>query len=267
MLTRPSVALPLPPTLALLARTLCGGMLSLTKLLRVKLPLRRWFRVLGPDGATPDMLETTLTERAASEGKSNTAGSSPESAEKVSAGLKLTRAMSAPRADCMAWLIAIGMDLACCKLLVNAALARGLPGKLDCEDGDLAPNSKLFLLPPEAGSRLNGNDSLLRPACAGGSDCSGCSCVCTLLPRSGDCGPAGTWTAPGEAGSGVPLPHCWPCCMPAEKLPVCAACCWHAALTCCQRARGLAAGCSGNKLPAASCTAQGETAGRNHKPH
>lgn len=262
VLTRPSVALPVPPTLALLARTLCGGMLSLTKLLRVKLPLRRWFHVLGPDGATPDMFDTMLTERAAREGKSNTAGSSPESAEKVSAGLKLTRPMSAPRAACMAGLIAIGMDLACCRLLAKAALARGLPGKLDCEDGDLAPNSKLSLLPPVEGSRLYGNDSRLRPACADGSVCSGCS----MLLRSGDCGPAGTWPAPGEAGSGVPLPRCWPCCISDEKLPVCAACCWQAALTCCQRARGLAA-CSGNKLPVASCTAQRETASRNHKPH
>lgn len=248
-------------------RPLAGGKLPL-----VKLPLRWWCR--GPDGpgCTPDMFDTALRERAARDGKSNTAGSSPASAEKLSAGLKLVQPMSAPRAaGCTAGLMAIGSDLAWFRLLVKVGLARGLTGEPACEEADLPANRKLPLPELEDDSRLTRNDSLLWSACAGGSAArGGCSPACMLLPCwpervSGSCGPEGTWAA---ACPGAPVLPCRPCCTSAEQLPVCAACCWQADLTWCQRARGLAADWSGNKLPAASSTAQGSSTGTGrHQTH
>lgn len=198
----------LPPALMLLARALPGGRLP-----RVKLPLRLWCL----PGGTPDMFDTMLTERAARDGKSNTAGSSPapaDSAAKPSGGAKLHvgPAASAQRGDCAAaagLLMAMGRDLAWGRPPVRTGLAFGLTGRPVCDVlPDLPPKRKLLLLLLLLGvdCRFSRGHSLLWPPCPAWS--AGACCSCTWLGWPSDpvgCSPGGAAAAPPAACCGDAL--------------------------------------------------------------
>jgi hypothetical protein len=271
------LALTLPPAALMLVR-LMGGRLHL-----VKLPLRlcallgggtAWAMpesadMDGPD--SPDMLPMLR------EGKSNTAASEKE----VLAVARLTRASCcwcccAPGLSCdrrlppTAALIAIGSDRACCSPLCPASEERnrGLMGLTGASlEPALPPNKppKKLPLPRKLPLPLL-LEAVLRagrppaPLLMFDSTRSWCgllgaersaavpaACGDAVLPCSAACRPL----------DAVCCTDAFPAAAVVGVLPAC--CCTQAAFTTFQRAKGLQACWSGNKLPAASCTA-----GRKH---